>query len=188
MRPRFERVRSAVQRTVAAGLVAGTLAGCAESSFTARARGELEASFPGARFEKQVAMHFGRLTTAMMKPVARWALREDDEDMDVLRRIRRIDIAIYEVRSFPGEVGGATLTGLEDALGGKDWDRLLRTREDGEVTWIFNRERDGEITDLFVVTVDGAEMVMVRVGGRLDRMLADLIADDPGGFGASLGG
>ena len=35
---------------------------------------------------------------------------------------------------------------------------------------------------------DFAEMVMVRVGGRLDKVLADLIADDPGGFGASLGG
>lgn len=162
--------------------------GCVESSLVAQARGDLENGIPGSAFEKQHAMHFGRLTTALLKPVAMWALR-DDEDMASLRGIRRIDLAVYEVTSFPDEIDGSMVADLERRLGRSGWFRVVRSREEDEVTWVFNREkRSGGIKDLFVVTIDGSEMVMVRVGGNLDDLLVELIADDPAGFGASVGG
>lgn len=172
----------------AALLLSATLSGCVESSLVAQARGDLEGGIPGAAFEKQHALHFGRLTTALLKPVAMWALRGDD-DLDSLRHIRRIDVAVYEVTSFPEEIDVEMLSDLERRLSRSGWGRVVRSREEDEVTWVFNREnKSGGVKDLFVVTIDGAEMVMVRVGGRLDELLVEMIADDPGGFGASLGG
>lgn len=185
-------MKSALQRrwwvASAALLLALMQWGCVESNLVAQARGDLESGIPGAAFERQHAMHFGRLTTALIKPVAMWALR-DDEELASLRGIRRIDVAIYEVTSFPDEIDGSMVADLERRLGRSGWLRVVRSREEDEVTWVFNREkRSGGIKDLFVVTIDGTEMVMVRVGGNLDDLLVDLIADDPAGFGASVGG
>lgn len=175
-------------RAAAAIALSLALTGCVESNLVAQARGDLETGIPGAAFEKQHAMHLGRVTTALLRPVAMWALR-DDEDLDGLRGIRRIDVAVYEVTSFPDEVDGEMIGDLERRMGRAGWGRMLRSREADEVTWIFHRDnRSGGVKDLFVVSVDGSEMVMVRVGGKLDELLVDLIADDPAGFGASVGG
>ena len=165
------------------------LGGCVESSMVARTRFELEQGLPQASFERAHAFHLNRLSTAMLKPVTLWALGEEGEDLDLLRAIRRVDVAVYEVLSFPDSIRGDELSAMDRRLGKAGWTRMLRSRESDEVTWIYSREsRSGGIRDLFVISVDGVEMVMVRVGGKLDRVLADLIADDPGGFGASLGG
>ena len=89
---------------------------------------------------------------------------------------------------FPEDVDAHALNSLDRRLGKQGWNRLVRVREEGEITWVFTRENGGEIRDLFVVALDRDEMVIVRVGGRLDQVMADLIAEDPSGFGASLGG
>ena len=165
------------------------LGGCVESSMVARTRLEMEQSFPNASFERAHAIHLNRLSTSMLKPVALWALGEEGEDLGFLRSIRRVDVAVYEVFSFPETIEGDELSAMDRRLHKSGWTRLLRARETDEITWVYSREsRSGGIRDLFVISVDGVEMVMVRVGGKLDRVLAELIADDPGGFGASLGG
>lgn len=177
--------------TLRASVLVGALflGGCVESSMVARTRLEMEEGFPGASFERAHALHLGRLPTAMLKPIALWALGDEGEDFEFIRSIRRVDLAVYEVRSFPETLNGGELTAMDRRLRKSGWNRVLRALETDEVTWVYSREdRAGGIRDLFVVTVDGAEMVVVRVGGRLDRALAELIAADPGGFGASLGG
>lgn len=176
-------------KTAIALVATMALSGCVESSLVARTRLDLEHGLPGASFEPEFAMRLGRLSMAVLKPVAVWALRGEGDEADLVRKIRRVDLAVYEVESFPEAVDGHRLAVLERRLGRRGWSKVLRAREEDEVTWVFNREDDaGEIRDLFVISVDGAEMVMVRVGGRIDQALADLIADDPGGFGVSLGG
>lgn len=165
------------------------LGGCVESSMLARTRMELEAGIPGARFEREHSIHLGRISSAVLRPIALWAVRDEGDESAFLRRIRRVDFALYEVVSFPDSVGGDDLASMERRLRKQGWNRMVRAREEAEITWIFNRQNGaGEIRDLFVVTVDDAEMVIVRVSGRLDQALAELIADDPSGFGASLGG
>ncbi len=183
------RVRSRIALTLVVGLAALTLTGCLGSTLAANTHHELEASLPGARFERVHAFHFGRITTALIKPIAHWAMRGDDEGHKLLRGLRRIDVAIYDVESFPNRYEPMALAPMETRLGENGWGRVLRTREEEEITWVFNRENgQGEIRDLMVLSLDGAEMVLVRVGGRVDQLLADLIAEDPGGFSASLGG
>ncbi len=165
------------------------LAGCVGSSLAANTRTELEAGLPGARFEPVISFHFGRLTTALVKPIAIWATRDEDEGFNLMRGVRKIDVAIYDVESFPNRYEPSALGPMESRLYRNGWGRVVRTREDDEITWVFNRENEaGEIRDLMVLSLDGAEMVLVRVGGKVDRLLAEMIADDPGGFSASLGG
>ena len=165
------------------------LGGCVEPSMVAETRWEIENGLPGASFEREHAFRLGRVSMSMVKPIALWALKDSEEEQQMIRSIRRVDLAVYEVLSFPAVVEAKQLRGLEEKLGRKGWVPMVRTKEDNEITWVFSREnRAGEIKDLFVVSVDGSEVVMVRVGGRLDKVMAELIAADPGGFGASLGG
>lgn len=171
--------------TVLAGALA--LAGCVESSMVARARLDIEQGLPGASFDRGHAFRLGRISTAMLMPIALWALEDGEEELEVVRSIRRVDFAVYEVRSFPDSLDDRQLAEMSRRLRRRGWSQVVRTRDAGEATWVFSRENGaGEVRDLFVVAVDDVEMVMVRVGGRLDRTLAALVAADPAGFGALL--
>lgn len=52
---------------------------------------------------------------------------------------------------------------------------------------MFMRQDDqGGIRNIYVLALDEVELTMVSLEGRLDRLLATAIADDPGGFAASM--
>jgi hypothetical protein len=164
------------------------LCGCVESSMVARTRMDLEDELPEAQFEKEFAIRLGRLTTAFVKPVAFFDLEDEDQEEQILRRIHRVHFATYTVEDFPENLDGRSLASLDRRMQKQGWARMVRTREDQDLTWVYVRENKEEIRDLLVVVLAYDEMIIVRVGGRLDQMMADLIADDPSGFGASLGG
>lgn len=164
------------------------LGGCVESSMVARTRMELEDEIPEAEFERDFALRLGRVSTAVVKPIAFFALDDEEGEAGFLRKIKRVHFATYQVSGFPEDLGTRELTSLDRRMRKQGWNRVVRTRDESDVTWVFARENGDEIRDLLVVALSDDEMVIVRVGGRLDQMMADLIADDPSGFGASLGG
>ena len=166
------------------------LCGCVESSMVTRARMDLEDELPETEFEKEFAIRLGRLSTAIVKPVAFFALENEEGDGEAgfLRKIKKVHFASYQVEGFPDDLGTRSLRSLDERMRKQGWNRMVRTRDSGEITWVFVRENGDEIRDLLVVALADDEMVIVRVGGRLDQMVAALIADDPSGFGASLGG
>lgn len=164
------------------------LTGCVESNLAAQARSEIESDLPGARFEMETALTFGRVPMSAARRIVAWS-GEDGEDLDMLRRIRRMSMATYAVRTPPDGGPPPSLGGLERRLERKGWTAMLKSREPGEATWIFLREEGARgIRDLLVIELSDDEMVIVRVGGKLDRLIADAIADDPAGFGFALGG
>jgi hypothetical protein len=56
----------------------------------------------------------------------------------------------------------------------------VRTREADERTWVFlHTTPDGGLSNLFVVTLDGKELTLVRLDGRLDHAFAAAVADHP---------
>jgi hypothetical protein len=60
------------------------------------------------------------------------------------------------------------------------WSMAVRTRETDERTWMFlHTDSDGALSNLFVVTLDGKELTLVRLDGRLDRAFAAAVADHP---------
>jgi hypothetical protein len=154
----------------------------------ARTRLDFEHELPEAEFERDFALRLGRLTTAMVKPIAFFALDDEDQEAGYLRKIRKVHFATYQVSDFPEDLGSQELTSLDRRMRKQGWDRMVRTRDEDEVTWVFVREDGDRIRDLMVVVLAYDEMVIVRVAGRLDQLMADMIADDPSGFGASLGG
>ncbi len=149
---------------------------------------EIRQGIPGARFERESHIRLGRVALTFVKPLVRLALDEDDEARAIIRNIKRVDIATYRVVALPGIVDTAVVRRIETRMTDKGWNKIVRSREEDENTWVFSRHRDdGSISGLFVVELDDYELSIVGVEGRLDEILANAIADDPGEFSGLFG-
>ena len=65
---------------------------------------------------------------------------------------------------------------------------MVKAHEEDSRTWIFLREDGaGTIRNLYLVELDSAELTVIDLAGRLDRVLAEFVAADPDGFLSDLG-
>lgn len=181
-----------------AGLLTGRLAlgvfllvgavGCKSAPPVEQVKAELERQLPGAEFDREFRLRLGRFTLGMARSLAEWALPEEDEDLELLRHVRRIDVGSYRVVSLPPLDDLAPPAPLIGALERSGWSLMVSTRDDGEWIWLFVRQDEaGVIRSLYVVALDEVELTMVSLEGRLDRLVAEAIADDPAGFANALG-
>ena len=142
---------------------------------------QIEREIPEARFERESRIRLGRFALTILKPIARWALDEDDEARILLRGIKRVEVSTYRVVSMPDTVAPVSLRGLEGRLAEHGWQRIVRSREADEQTWVFARHReDGGMSGIFVVELDNYELSLVGIAGRIDEILAAAIAEEPG--------
>jgi hypothetical protein len=158
------------------------LAGCGGSPSVAEVRGELERRFPEARFEPEEHVHLGRFTLGLLHGVARLAANDehDRQGVAMFNQIQGVDFASYKVRNLPDLDRLAADTRFETELKRHGWSLMVRTREEKESTWVYVRgTADGVLRNLFVVSLEAGELTLVRVDGRLDRMLAMAMAEHP---------
>jgi hypothetical protein len=169
---------------VAAGVL---LVGCKDAPSVGTVRRELEQQIPGAEFEHDFQVSLGRVTLGMVKGVAKLAL-EEDEGEAAMRHIKRVDVGVYSVVSLPPLDEIRAPRSLAKGLDGSGWSLTVQVRDEFERVWVFTRQDSaGGIRNIYVVALDEAELTMVSLEGRLDRMLADLVAEDPDGFISGLG-
>jgi hypothetical protein len=68
------------------------------------------------------------------------------------------------------------------------WDNVVRVQEDGEEIFVLLREEDERIRGMLIVVAEADEWVLVRVWGKLDRVIEQAMemafekADRPGLF------
>lgn len=166
------------------------LLGCgAGSPSVDTVRAEIERRIPEARFERESHFRFGRITLGLARGIVHLA-DPGDPDTKVLDDIHRLEVATYRVRSLPDlEKRLTTETGFEQALARSGWTMALREREHGSRTWIFLRaDEKGSLSNLYVVSLDPAELTLVRIDGHLDRAMADSIAEHPKKLAREVGG
>ena len=161
-------------------LAALPLAGCREAPSAAGLKQEIERQLPGLRLASESHVRLGRFTLGVAKKIIRWASDEDDEDLRILRHVKRVHVATYRVVSLP-EAGELELPSrFERRLAEQGWETLVRQREDDEQSWVLYRAGSGgAIRNLYVVDLDEHELTVVDVAGRLDRVIAEALADDP---------
>ncbi len=163
------------------------LVGCKDAPSVGAVRRELEQEIPGAEFEYDFHVSLGRLSLGMVKGIAKLALA-DEEGEAAMRHIKRVDVGVYSVVSLPPLEEIRTPGGLPERLDGSGWSLTVHAQDEFERVWIFTRINEaGSIRNIYVVALDDAELTMVSLEGRLDQLLADLVADDPDGFISGLG-
>ena len=155
------------------------LAGCGGSPTVEQVRWEIQRRFPEARFEREAHVRLGRISLGLLRGLVRMAPGKV-EGQEFLNEVHRLDVATYRVHSLPDLDRIQGETRFEDQLARDGWSMTVRTREEDERTWLFTRGNDaGALRNLFVVTLEGDELTLVRIDGRLDRALAEAIADRP---------
>jgi Domain of unknown function (DUF4252) len=151
-------------------------------------RWHIERQLPGVRFHRDTHLRLGRFTMALARGVVRLVEPGDRETHRILSHVRRVDVATYEVEGVPALDGLRLPPRLEKDLASGGWVPMVRTREEDSRTWIYYRENgSGSIRNLYIVELDSDEMTIIDLAGSLDRMAAELVADDPNGFVAGLG-
>lgn len=149
---------------------------------------EIERELPGAQFERESHLRLGRVALAFVKPIARWALDDDDEARTYLAAIKKVDIATYRVLDLPENSETDAIRRIEGRMLDNGWIKMLRERDDDDNTWIFLRHRkDGSVRGLLVIELNHRELSIVGVEGRIDEILAQAIADEPGEFSSLFG-
>lgn len=154
-------------------------AGCAGTPSVEQVRGEIQRWFPEARFEREEHVHLGRISLGLLRGLVRMVPGKV-EGQELMSQVRSIEVATYRVRHLPDldRIQGETRFG--DHLARDGWSVAVRTREADSRSWVFVRsDQAGALRNLFVVDLEDDELTLVRVDGRLDRALAEAIAERP---------
>jgi hypothetical protein len=143
-------------------------------------RWEIERHVPGARFERESHIRLGRLTLGLARRIVHLA-DAGDPDAAVFDHVRRLEVATYRVLSLPDlDQHFAEQTRFEHALADAGWSTTVKTRDHNSRTWIFVRgDEHGSLSNLYIVDLDPGELTLVRMDGRIDRAMADSLADHP---------
>lgn len=149
----------------------------------------IERAVPGAEFRRDSRVRLGRFTLALAKGAMRLVAFEDRDTRRALSQVHSIDIASYEVISMPPVAALSLPPRVERGLSAEGWYPMIKTREEDAHSWIFVREsEDGMVSNMYIVELDAAELTIIDLQGRLDRVVAQFVADDPDGFVGGLGG
>jgi hypothetical protein len=157
--------------TVTLALCAVLLTGC----FTSTPRLDnfayrLEGTMPGTHFEPQGGIKLGRLSMGLARGIVRAVDDEDTETAShILKGIKRVEVAHYAVSGLPPST---TLpVEVERSFRKNGWRTMARVRDDEQCAWVLYRMDGQHLRSLFVVSVDGEELALVRLEGRLDQVV-----------------
>jgi hypothetical protein len=149
MNPRI--LSSAVALTIACALpFAG---GCVWTPELASVKQDIARQIPGTRFDHEMSFAIG------------W-----------LKDVSRVEVAVYELDTDEPSRPIQTPSRIEEML--KDgWEMAARVRERDESVWVLYRVDDDSVREVFVVALDREELTMVKVKGRLERLIGRALTE-----------
>jgi hypothetical protein len=147
-------------------MVLGVLAVLASGCMTYRGPHGVEAALErklGVELHRELGIKLGPLST---KFAASFVGNDDDFG---LKGMTRVGVAVFEV----GERNGAAPRPIEPRdLGGSGWTTVLESRDDGDQVLVLVKTRAGSVHEMMFLAVDGDEVVVARLTGRLDELVA----------------
>jgi hypothetical protein len=127
----------------------------------------------GAEYDREFGLTLGRMGLT----ITRWGLKasnsDDADDLNSLslKGVRKVQIGVYEVKNGTWDPGQER---FDPSMFG-DWEPLLQVREDGEEIHVMLKLKDERVRDMLVLVSDKQELVIVRMKGKLDRLIEDAI-------------
>ncbi len=150
--------------------------GCTSFELT-RVRNDLARQAPEAHIGDGYAMSFGSVSLGL----ARWITGlTDDQDgaiaNAVLSEVRRVQFGRYAVNGL-FDASALRMPGrLQRYLEKDDWYHLATIRVDSEAVWVVYKEADGIVVDLLAVVMDEEELVLAKVSGNLNAVVAAVLS------------
>ncbi|GAB5519096.1 MAG: hypothetical protein RhofKO_13470 [Rhodothermales bacterium] len=163
-------------RLLTFALLALMISGCFYSREISQTRHDLERTYPDLELDQQVVFSMGPLGLRTVGWIAGFVPEEEAQMASrYVREIQRVKVGVYEVDRIGDlrDFDPASLRRFE--RGG--WEVAARIHEDDELVWVMYRERHDTVRDLYVVVLDGDELVLARVQGRLNRLMEQVMQD-----------
>jgi hypothetical protein len=118
---------------------------------------------------RQFGLKLGLAAAPIASSLVRAVADEEDESFMDRLHLRHVGVAVFEVQNAAG--GAGTLDPAELGLSG--WNTLMRTKDGGDQVLLMSRpSRRGGIREAVLVSYDREEVVLVRVKGDLDALIA----------------
>lgn len=118
--------------------------------------------------KREMGIKLGLISTKIATSI----LRHGDADED-FRDLSGISVAVFEVTRHTE--GSAQPITAKD-LGVDGWQPILENRSDGEQVLVFAKAGGGEIRELMFLSIESDEVVVARLKGHLDRLIAKTLA------------
>ena len=129
-----------------------------------------------AKLETTLKLELGPGLLSWAKLVCNWADVEDDV-RECVAEIQDVQLAVYEIHGLrsvePVRVSEPVRKRLERA----GWEMLVKVKEEEELCWVFYRPEGSLINEFYVIALKNDKLVLVRVQGRFDPMIAKVLED-----------
>jgi len=123
------------------------------------------------QFEKEFEFSLGNISIGMAEIALNFA--ETDEPIDeILSEIDNVQVGIYNnLSNYQINVNIEELKFITNKMENAGWNCIVKTLNNDEITAIFVRFSEDELNQLFVISVNKSELVLVEVLGNLNKVI-----------------
>lgn len=158
-----------------AGLAA---AGCILAPEMRAMRLEIERQVPGAEFEHEFSLSLGPTALGLVRGVSS-LLPDAHEAHAVLCDLQRVDLSVYRTEALPSVAKLRVPEALRQLLEDDGWTFVARVQEEDEAIWVLTYEEDDIVREIYVMAVNAEELVLARIVGDMDRIVARALEEHP---------
>lgn len=155
--------------------------GCVWAPELTAVKTDIAHQFPDVDFHSNVTLSFGPVAMVLARAVT-GVIPDAREARPYLRDVSRLQVAVYQLEGTPESEDIRTPDALQHLLD-KGWEMAVRVRDEGELVWVLYRIEKESVREMFVVALSDDELVLVKVRGRLERIMAAALHDASNGEG-----
>jgi hypothetical protein len=129
-------------------------------------------------YKKNIEFSIGTIGMTLASSIS-WFAVDDDEAEEVLRHISGVQIGVYELKGKDyNDKGIADKEKVVGIMEAKGWTYIVCNKSRHESTYIFVRvDKDTHFRDMFVITRDNNNLVLLAVHGKLDLLVEHAIRE-----------
>ena len=127
----------------------------------------------GEDFKTDVQFSIGRFGLSIASFVVK-SSQDEEYIADMIDNISNVKIGVYtrDPEFIKGNIDYSFIDRIDKEMNNKGYSYIVKSREDDEVTLIYyNENPDQFLNDMFVVTLNHEELVMVDISGDLGKVV-----------------
>jgi Domain of unknown function (DUF4252) len=139
---------------------------------------QIAQQLPDTGFRKDVTLSLGPVTLALARTIT-GLIPDAREARGYLHDVSRVQVAVYNVYSAGDVTSLDTPKRLQELLD-DGWEMAVRVRDDDQVAWLLYRLDDKSVREMFVVVMDKDDLVLVKLKGHLEKLIAHALEEPHG--------
>ena len=137
---------------------------------------DIEEQIPGASFDRKIELTLGPVSLLFARLVVR-VVPAAEEARAYLRDVSRIEVAVYNAEEMPETMNVSTPKRLKKLINEEGWEMAVKIRDEDEMLWLLYHIDGDTIKELYVVVLNEEELVLVKIRGKLERLVAHALSE-----------